>query len=126
MVSPNVEFANSVWCPFKLGDIEEIEKIQNRATKLIIKLKHKLYQERLIHLNLPMLNYRLRGDMTEVLKIINNIYDAKVSPQLILNKRANTRGNNYNFLTILFIMIYEDTFFCSYCKYMEQFAKFCC
>ena len=40
MVRPHVKFANSVWCPFKLGDIEEIEKIQKRATKLIIKLKH--------------------------------------------------------------------------------------
>jgi len=28
MVHPHVEFANFVWCPFKLGDIKEIEKIQ--------------------------------------------------------------------------------------------------
>jgi len=28
MVHSHVEIANSVWCPFKLGDIEEIEKIQ--------------------------------------------------------------------------------------------------
>jgi len=27
------------WCPYKLGDIKEIEKVQKRATKLIIKLK---------------------------------------------------------------------------------------
>jgi len=26
MVHPHVEFENSVWCPFKLDDIEEIEK----------------------------------------------------------------------------------------------------
>jgi len=26
MVRPHVEFANSVWCFFKLGDIKEIEK----------------------------------------------------------------------------------------------------
>ena len=26
MVPPHIEFANSVWCPYKLGDIEEIEK----------------------------------------------------------------------------------------------------
>jgi len=36
MVRPHVEFGNSVWCPFKLRDIEEIEKIKKRATKLII------------------------------------------------------------------------------------------
>jgi len=41
MVRPHVEFRNSVWCPFKLGDIKEIEKIQKRATKLIISLKNK-------------------------------------------------------------------------------------
>jgi len=50
---PQVEFANSVWCPFKQGDITEIEKIQKRATKLIIKLKNKPYRDRLFHLNLP-------------------------------------------------------------------------
>jgi len=25
MVCPHVEFANSLWCPFKLDDIKEIE-----------------------------------------------------------------------------------------------------
>jgi len=39
MVRPDVEFANSVWCPYKIGDLKEIEKIQKRATKLVIKLK---------------------------------------------------------------------------------------
>ena len=53
----DVEFANSVWCPFKLGDIKEIEKIQKRATKLIIKLKDKPYRDRLFHLNLPTLPF---------------------------------------------------------------------
>ena len=48
IVRPHVEFGNSVWCPFKLGDIEEIEKIQKRATKLIISLKNKPYKERLM------------------------------------------------------------------------------
>jgi len=37
MVRPHVEFANSVWCLFKLGNIHEINKIQKRATKLILK-----------------------------------------------------------------------------------------
>jgi len=103
MVRPHVEFANSVWCPFKLGDIKEIEKIQKRATKLIIKLKDKPYRDRLIHLNLPTLKYRrLRGDMIEVYKIIHNIYDSRASPYLPLNSRANTRGNDYKLLNFSF------------------------
>jgi len=40
------EYANSVWCPFKIGDIKEIKKIQNRSSKLIIKLKNKPYIDR--------------------------------------------------------------------------------
>jgi len=40
--------------------------------------------------------------MIEVFKIIHNIYDAKVSPQLMLNERANTRGNNYKLLNHTF------------------------
>ena len=34
MVRSHTEFPNFVWCPFKLGDIKEIKKIQNTATKL--------------------------------------------------------------------------------------------
>jgi len=61
MVRPHVEYANSVWCPYKQGDIKELEKIQKRATKLVINLKKMPYKDRLIHLNLPTLKYR-RGD----------------------------------------------------------------
>jgi len=28
MVRPHLEYANSVWCPYKMGDIKEIEKVQ--------------------------------------------------------------------------------------------------
>ena len=64
MVRPHLEYANSVWCPYKKGDIELVEKVQKRATKLVISLKHLPYMERLKRLNLPTLKYRrLRGDM---------------------------------------------------------------
>jgi len=99
MVCPHVEFANSVWCPFKLDDIKEIEKMQKRATKLTIKLKNKPHKDGLVHLNLPTLKYRrLRGDMIEVFKITHNIYDETVSPYLPFNIKTNTRGNNYKLL----------------------------
>ena len=39
-VRTHIEYAVSVWCPYKKGDIEDIEKIQKRATKLIISLKN--------------------------------------------------------------------------------------
>ena len=46
-----------------LIDILEIEKVQKRATKLVISLKKACYSDRLKSLNLPTLKYRrLRGD----------------------------------------------------------------
>jgi len=31
MVRPHLEYANSVWCPYKQGDIKELEKIQKKS-----------------------------------------------------------------------------------------------
>ena len=39
LVRPHVEYANSVWSPYKKGDTEAIEKIQKRATKLVISIR---------------------------------------------------------------------------------------
>ena len=47
MVRLHLEYANSVWCPVKKADIENNEKVQKRATKLIISTKKLLYPERL-------------------------------------------------------------------------------
>ena len=64
----------------KMGDLKEIEKIQKRATKLVIKLKNKSHMDRLTYLNLPTVKYRrLRGDMIEVFKITHNICDTTAS-----------------------------------------------
>jgi len=36
-----------VWCPYKQGDIKELEKVQKRATKLVINFKKIPYKDRL-------------------------------------------------------------------------------
>ena len=40
-------YANSVWNPYRMGLIKDLEKVQMRATKLVMKLKHLKYKERL-------------------------------------------------------------------------------
>jgi len=80
----------------QIGDVEAIEKVQKRATKLVISLKHLSYKDRLVQLGLPTLKYRrLRCDMIEVYKIINQKYDCAVAPKVIFNPNSVTRGNNY-------------------------------
>ena len=112
MVHPHLEYANSVWCPHKLGDIKEIEKVQKRATKSVINLKKIPYTNRLQCLKLPALKYiRLRGDMIEVFKMTHNIYDPYVSLKLEYNLGCSTRVTNINFLIAHFATIYENIIF---------------
>jgi len=62
----HLEYANSVWYPKRKTDVDKLERIQKRATKLIPGLSNKSYIERLNVLNLPTLKYRrYRGDMIE-------------------------------------------------------------
>ena len=96
LVRPHLEYAEAVWSPFTKKDIDTIEKVQKRATKLIPSLKNMDYPNRLKKLKMPTLQYRrLRGDMIEVYKIINGIYDHKVVTGFFeLSDVEQTRGHN--------------------------------
>jgi len=79
-VRSQLEYANSVWNPYRMGLIKDLEKVQMRATKLVITIKHLKYNERLQSLKLPTLRFRrIRGDMIEVYKILKCTYIAKTS-----------------------------------------------
>jgi len=45
VVRPHLEYALSVWCPYKIAGIKELQKVQKRATKLIINLKHVIHRQ---------------------------------------------------------------------------------
>ena len=53
--TPPIEYANTVWHPRFKKDVEQIEKVQRRATKLINAIRHFPYQKRLQILDLPSL-----------------------------------------------------------------------
>ena len=70
-----MEYAHAVWSPHKKKDMEAIENVQRRATKMVPGLNDKSYEDRLKELKLPSLSYRrLRGDMIEVFKLVNDVY----------------------------------------------------
>ena len=94
LVRSVIEYANVVWSPYRISYIEEIEKVQMRATKLVYRLKNLSYEDRLKTLNLYTLKYRrLRGDMIEVFKFMNRIYDTEVTEMFELSNITYTRGN---------------------------------
>ena len=79
IVRSHFDYAVSVWDPYKIKHISDIEDVQRRATKIIHEIKNLNYPERLRKLKLPTQSYRrIRGQMIEVYKIINNIYNKNV------------------------------------------------
>ena len=96
MIRSHLEYAKTVWSPFRAKLIEEVEKVQKRATKILPGLRQLSYTRRLQKLQLPTLVYRrARGDMTEVLKIVHGYYDPECVPYLQPSSYCNyTRGHN--------------------------------
>jgi len=74
MVRSHLNYCCPVWSPYRKGDIEALEKVQKRATKLIPALKNLLYKDRFKACtgNMSTLHYRrVRGDMIETYKILS-------------------------------------------------------
>jgi ribonucleases P/MRP protein subunit RPP40 len=94
MVRSHLEYAQTVWSPHKQFNIEQLERVQRRATKIIPGLHKLSYEQRLVRLKLPTLTYRrARGDMIETYKIHKGFYDNDSCPTMPLAVYENTRGH---------------------------------
>ena len=93
MVRCHLESAVVVWSPFLERDIEQIECVQKRATKMLPETKDMNYEERLRFLKLPTLAYRRqRGDVIEMWKMLNGVYDSDSIPNLELRENVVAAG----------------------------------
>ena len=72
IVRPHLEYCIQAWRPYRHKDIDILERVQRRATKMIQKLRNISYEMRLKECGLTTLETRrLRGDQIEVFKILN-------------------------------------------------------
>ena len=93
LVRPHLEYAVQAWAPTSQADIRRLERVQERATKLIPSIRHKNYFRRMADLNLFSLCYRrLRGQLIQVFKMLNGLINVDYTKMFTLH-RNNTRGN---------------------------------
>ena len=73
-----------MWFPYKRKDIDMIEDVKRHFRRTVIGLRDLDYHQRLESLKLPSLEYRrVRGDMIELYKICQRIYDPATTHTLV-------------------------------------------
>ena len=94
IVRPHLEYCIQAWRPYRKKDIDTLERIQRRATKMIPELRDLSYDERLKECGLTTLETRrLRGDQIEVFKILNGYENIDRNMFFSLKKDSRTRGH---------------------------------
>ena len=94
LVRPHLEYCVQVWSPHFVKDIDKLERIQRRVTRLIPGIRHLIYEERLKELNLHSLKRRrTRADIIEIYKIIHCIDNVDINRHLSFSTNS-TRGNS--------------------------------
>ena len=90
IVRPHLEYCIQAWRPYHKKDIDKLERVQRRATKLIPELKHLFYERRLLECRLTTLETRrLRGDLIEVFKILNG-YDEDIDGKIFFKLKEDS------------------------------------
>ena len=71
LVRPHLVYYVQAWGPYLNKDIEMLEKVPRRATKMVNGFNDLAYEQRLRRLNITTLETRrLRGDLIKVFKIV--------------------------------------------------------
>ena len=96
LVRPRLEYCVQAWNPNFVKDIELLEGVQRRATKIIEGFSNLSYEERLKRANLTTLTKRrVRGDLIETFKILKGIEKIDYNKFFTLaNNEKNVRGHS--------------------------------
>ena len=94
IVRPHLEYCSQAWRPYHKKDIDMLERIQRRATKMIPELRDLSYESRLLQCGLTTLETRkLRGDQIQVFKIVSGYEDVDRNMFFKLKEGSRTRGH---------------------------------
>jgi hypothetical protein len=102
LVRPLLEYCSPVWSPFLAKNIDKLERVQRRATKLIYNLRHLSYEDRLKKVGMVTLEKRrMRADLIQTYKIVYGVDNVKMSDYFEFNEGI-TRNNGLKLKKKLF------------------------
>ena len=95
LVRPHLEYCVQAWRPHLKKDIEKIEKVQRRATRMMMGSRELDYESRLRKVGLTTLETRrLRADMIEVYKIVNGM-EGITEAKMFKRDEGGRRGHKF-------------------------------
>jgi ribonucleases P/MRP protein subunit RPP40 len=95
LVRPRLEYCIQVWSPYLRKDINMLERVQRRATRMVAGLQDLSYEERLKQTNLlPLDKRRVRGDLIEVFKIMKGFDKIDYRKFFEISTVEKTRGHS--------------------------------
>ena len=102
LVRPHLEYCCQAWRPYLQKDVNNLERVQRRATRIIPEISKLSYTDRLSKCNLLSLEMRrLRADLIEVFKIVKGFEG--IDPNYFFKFINDTRTRGHH------LRIYKQT-----------------